>query len=115
MKKRYCFALDLKDDPQLILRYDWYHSKEGIWPEVLDSINGSGIELMQIFRTGNRLFMIMEVSSDFSLEEKKIMDKENLKIQKWEELMWRFQQALPWAKEGEKWVMMDMIFEVKEK
>ncbi|MFL5811251.1 MAG: L-rhamnose mutarotase, partial [Flavisolibacter sp.] len=55
--KRYCLALDLKNDPQLILQYEDYHKK--VWPEIIDSIRDAGIESMQIYRYANRLFMIM--------------------------------------------------------
>ena len=107
---RYCLALDLKDDPQLIEEYKRYHQPEGVWPEITQSIQDSGIQHMQIFLTGNRLFMIMEVEESFSFEKKAAMDAANPKVQAWEELMWKFQQALPWAKEGEKWVLMEEIF-----
>jgi L-rhamnose mutarotase len=33
--KRYCLALDLKDDPEVIRQYDMYH--KDVWPEVLQS------------------------------------------------------------------------------
>ena len=33
------------------------------------------------------------------------------KVQEWEKLMWKYQVPLPWAKEGEKWIMMDQIFQ----
>lgn len=112
MSNRYCLALDLKDHPDLIKEYIDYHSPGKVWPEVLASIKDSGIRNMEIYRTGNRLFMIMEVSDDFSFEKKAVMDKEHEKVQEWEELMWKFQQALPGAKPGEKWVLMDKIFEV---
>ena len=32
------------------------------------------------------------------------------KVQEWERLMWTFQQSPPFAKPGEKWVLMDKIF-----
>ncbi|MNI96289.1 L-fucose mutarotase [compost metagenome] len=67
---------------------------------------------MQIYRTGNRLFMIMETSIDFNIEEKAVQDAANPKVQEWEQLMWKFQQPLPWAKEGEKWVSMALIFQL---
>ena len=44
--KRYCLALDLKDDPQLIAEYEAYHQE--IWPEIRDSIVNSGIVDMEI-------------------------------------------------------------------
>ena len=109
---RYCLALDLKDDPQLIAEYERYHAPGGVWPEIIDSIKNSGVEHLEIYRTGNRQFMIMEVSADFSFEKKADLDAANPDVAVWEELMWKFQQALPWAREGEKWLLMDKIFEL---
>lgn len=108
--KRYCLALDLKDNQNLIAEYEKYH--QNVWPEILESIKNSGIENLDIYRTGNRLFMIMEVNDSFSFEAKEKADAENPKVQEWENLMWNYQQALPWAKEGEKWVLMNKIFEL---
>jgi L-rhamnose mutarotase len=109
--QRYCLALDLKDDPELIAEYERYHQQ--VWPEIISSIKSSGIEVLDIYRTGNRLFMIMETNEQFSAEEKAKADAANPKVQEWETLMWKFQQALPWAKPGEKWVLMKKIFELK--
>mgnify|MGYP002403618602 CR=1 FL=1 len=110
-KARYCLALDLKDDPQLIAAYERHH--QHVWPEIIDSIRASGIEVLEIYRTGNRMFMIIEAGPDFSWEKKAAMDAANPVVQQWETLMWKFQQALPWAKEGEKWVLMEKIFEMR--
>lgn len=108
--KRYCLALDLKDDPTLIAEYEKYHQNG--WPENLKAIKDAGIEVMDIYRTGNRLFMIMETKDDFSFEEKSKSDATNQKVQEWEKLMWKYQQSLPHAKPGEKWMLMDKIFEL---
>ena len=108
--QRYCLALDLKDDPELIAEYERYH--RAVWPEILAGIRGSGILGMEIYRTGNRLFMIMEVGEGFSFEAKARADAGSPKVQEWEALMWHFQQALPWARPGEKWVLMERIFKL---
>ncbi|WP_416864067.1 MAG: L-rhamnose mutarotase [Imperialibacter sp.] len=105
-------TLDLKDDPQLIADYERHH--QHVWPEILDSIKESGIEQMEIYRSGNRLFMVMNVNSTFSFEKKAAMDATNPKVQEWEKLMWKYQQALPTAKPGEKWLLMDKIFSLTE-
>ena len=110
MNKRYCLALDLKDDPKLIAEYELYHEK--VWPEVLESITSSGIDALDIYRVGNRLFMIMETNETFSFEAKGKADAENPKVQEWETLMWDYQQALPTAKPGEKWLLMERIFKL---
>jgi L-rhamnose mutarotase len=110
--KRYCLAVDLVDDPSLIAEYEHWHKAGNTWPEIRNSIIDSGITNMEIYRTGNRLFMIMETTDDFTFERKAAMDAANTKVQDWEQLMWKFQQPLLWAKEGEKWVLMDKIFQL---
>lgn len=110
--KRYCLALDLIDDPALIAEYEHWHKTENGWPDIKQSILDSGINNMEIYRTGNRLFMIMETDDSFSFEGKAAMDDANPKVQEWEQLMWKFQQPLPWAKKGEKWILMDKIFQL---
>ncbi|PRD56149.1 L-rhamnose mutarotase [Sphingobacterium gobiense] len=108
--KRYALALDLLDDPKLIAEYDAHH--RAVWPEIRASITHAGIENMEIYRFGNRLFMTMDVHDDFSFEKKNELDAANPKVQEWEALMWRYQQAIAGAKPGEKWVLMDKIFEL---
>lgn len=108
---RHCFALDLINDPELILAYKKHH--ENVWPEIVQSIKDSGIVTLEIYLVENRLFMIMEVKDSFSFEKKDEMDANNLKVQEWETLMWKYQQALPTAKAGEKWLLMDQIYQLK--
>ena len=106
--KTYCLALDLKDDVTLIDAYEKHHQQ--VWPEIISSIKNSGIDSMNIYRTGNRLFMIIQAVDDFSFEKKGEMDKSNPIVEKWETLMDQYQQRLPWAEKGVKWVLMDEIF-----
>jgi len=109
--KRYCLTLDLKDDPKLIAEYKKYHEK--IWPEITKSIKGSGIVDLEIYLLEPRMFMIMEVNDKFSFEAKSKADAANPKVQEWEQLMWKFQQPLPQAKPGQKWMLMDRIFKLE--
>ncbi len=111
MNRRFCLTLDLKNDPALIAEYKLYHQK--IWPEISQSIKAAGIEDMEIYLLGTRMFMIMEVNEDFSFEAKARADHGNPKIQEWENLMWKFQQSLPEAKPGEKWLRMERIFKLQ--
>jgi L-rhamnose mutarotase len=109
--KRYCLALDLQDDAQLIAEYEAYHQQ--VWAGILASIKESGILAMEIYRLYNRLFMIVETEDDFSWEKKAALDAQNSEVQAWENLMGKYQKALPMAKEGEKWLLMEKIFELK--
>ncbi len=108
---RYCLALDLVNDETLIAEYEAYHQK--IWPEIKKSIQEAGIEQMEIYRFANRLFMIMEVNAEFNFANKSAADAMNPKVQEWEALMWKYQQAMPGAKQEEKWVLMNKIFDLQ--
>jgi L-rhamnose mutarotase len=110
MTRRYCLTLDLKDDPAAIAEYRRYHEK--VWPEITESIKAAGVERLEIYLAGNRLFMILEASDGFSLEAKAEADRRNPRVQEWERLMARFQQPLPEANPDEKWLLMERIFQL---
>jgi L-rhamnose mutarotase len=112
MNRRYCLTLDLKNDPKLVAEYRRYHEK--IWPEITNSIKSAGIEDMEIYLLGTRMFMVMEVNERFSFDAKAKADRENPKVREWEELMWRFQEPLAEAKPGEKWLPMERIFKLEK-
>ena len=112
MTKRYCLTLDLRDDPELIAEYRRHHQR--IWPEITASIKDAGVVDLEIYQLGKRMFMIMEVNERFSFELKAKMDRGNVKVQEWEELMWKFQKPLPNAMPGEKWLLMERIFKLEE-
>lgn len=106
--KKFCLTLDLKDEQDLIEEYISWH--KNVWEEIKESIRSSGITDLEIYRYSNRLVMIITADDSFSFEKKARMDAENPKVQEWEELMWKYQQALPGSKPGDKWMLMDKIF-----
>lgn len=107
---RLCCTLDLHDDPALIAEYERWHRPENIWPEIPASIRAAGVHDMQIYRAGNRLFMVMEVTDDFSAARKAQADAANPRVVAWEHLMQRFQQTVPFAAPGQWWMPMQRIF-----
>ncbi|MEY4192061.1 MAG: hypothetical protein RJA00_292 [Bacteroidota bacterium] len=107
---QYALALDLKNDPHLIAQYEAHH--QAVWPEVIESIKSSGIVRCDIYRIENRLTMILETTPDFDFETKTLTDAQNPKVQAWEKLMWEYQQAIPTAQPGQKWVLMKRIFSI---
>jgi L-rhamnose mutarotase len=108
--QRFCLTLDLVDDPQSIEEYKNWHKPGVGWAEVRKNDLDSGIIDIQIYRTGNRMFMILDTDDEFTFERKADFDAKSPKVQEWEALMWKYQQAIPWAKPGEKWVLMEQIF-----
>jgi L-rhamnose mutarotase len=107
---RYCLTLDLKNDPDLIAEYESYHQK--IWPEIIQSFQDAGILTMEIYRWETRLFMIIDTKEEFTFENKAKLDADNPTVQKWENLMSKYQDKLPGVKNDEKWQLMKNIFEV---
>ncbi|HKT28637.1 L-rhamnose mutarotase [Dyella sp.] len=111
--QRYYYALDLKDDAAAIAEYERWHRPGVVWPEIITSIRAAGIEEMEIFRTGNRLVMVVKMADDYVPSARREADGDE-KTQAWEALMDRYQQRLPWAEPGQKWVPMGRIFSLQE-
>ncbi len=109
MSRRLCFALDLVNDAAKIAEYEAFHRPGGVWPPVVDDIRAQGIEGMEIWRTGDRMVMIATVADDYP-RARAIPPEHDA----WENLMWRFQKALPHAAPGEKWVPMTQIFDLAQ-
>jgi L-rhamnose mutarotase len=108
--RRYVYALDLVETPSKIADYEAWHRADRIWPAIVASLKSSGLANAELLRTGNRLVLIIDAPDDFSPDSKAASDARNPDVQAWETLMWSYQRALPWAKPGEKWVLMESIF-----
>lgn len=107
--KRFAQTVLLKDDPQIIDEYERYHAN--IWPEVVKGSYKSGIRRTFIYRFGRQLFMFLETVDDFDweLDAPKYMEN-NPKAVEWDNMMADFQEPVPGAPTGSKWVRMDEIF-----
>jgi L-rhamnose mutarotase len=111
---RHYYALDLRDDATAIAEYECWHQPGHIWPEIIASIRASGVQDMEIFRTGNRLVMVVQMIEGHASPARKDADADDAKTQAWESLMDGYQQRLPWAEAGQKWVPMKRIFSLAE-
>lgn len=107
MARRVCFALDLVADADLIADYERAHAPGAAWPEVTEAIRAKGFVSMEIWRTGDRLFMIADVADDWPRAVPVALAATDAR---WEAAMDRFQKPLPHAEPGEKWVAMNRIF-----
>jgi L-rhamnose mutarotase len=109
--QRFCSTLDLKDNPDLIKQYRYYHSPEGHWPEIAKGIRSVGILDMQIYLIGNRMFMVAETKPGFNWNEQMHQLSTLEKQKDWETLMQKFQQPLPGITEV-KWELMENVFDL---
>ena len=109
---RHCLTLDLQDTAHAVSEYKRYH--EAVWPAVKASLSAAGVNDMEIYLLGTRMFMIMEVSDDFTFERKAAMDLANPSVQEWEKTMGTFFKALPDAKPGQMWTTMEKVFSLAD-
>jgi L-rhamnose mutarotase len=112
MSKRYCLTLDLKNDPELIRQYKHWHEPSHIWPEITQGIREVGLEDMQIYLHGTRMFMIVEAGDNVDFDEAMRKMGTLPRQKEWETFMGTFQQSLPDAKPGEKWLLMERVFKL---
>ena len=112
----YVYTCNLINKPDSIARYKYYHSKEGVWPEVIKTFEASGAKSVKIYLKHTRLVMIVSLPESLSWEEfsERYADAYPEKIKEWGDLMAPFQTPPPFAKEGEIWVQMEQIFEFKK-
>lgn len=109
MSRRLCFALDLVDDAALITEYEAWHAPGAVWPEITADILAAGILDMEIWRTGDRMMMILTVTNDYPR-----FRTPEPREPAWQALMSKFQKPLPHAAPGEKWLEMNRIFSLAE-
>ena len=110
--QRYCLTLDLQDDPALIEEYKHWHKSEHIWPEIPDGIRSVGIQNMQIYLLGTRMFMIIETRPGFNFEKDMVRLSTLPRQKEWEEFVCKFQKTSADSSSSEKWKLMDKIFEL---
>src|SRR3546814_3587873 len=74
MTQRFCMALDLVDDADLIAEYERWHQVGRTPPGIIRSIRAAGIENMELYRAGNRMVMVIDAAEDFSFARTAAMD-----------------------------------------
>lgn len=109
--KRYCQALALIPDEDLISKYIEVHSH--VWPEVMAGQREVGILDMQIYRYGNQLFMICDTVDDFDWERDMARLSRLPRQAEWEAYVAQYQGCSPGAPSSEKWHLMEKIYQLQ--
>lgn len=109
--KRVCLTLDLINQPELIEKYRYYHSKEHHWKEINNGIKAAGFQRMDIYLVDNRMFMICELDEQLDFDECWKNISNYPRQSEWAELMNNFIQAIPGHEMG--WVKMEQVFELR--
>jgi L-rhamnose mutarotase len=107
--KTFGLTLCLQDDPEKIAAYRRYH--QAVWPEVTHRLRECGVQRMQIFLRGTRLFMHLVTTDEFELQRDFARINDDPTSERWNTLMAELQSRAPEADSDEWWAAMDLAFD----
>lgn len=110
--KRYCKALKLEEDRQLIEEYKKVHAPGAAWPEITQGMRDVGIIDMEIYILGTQLFMIMDTVADFDHDKAMAELATKPRQSEWEAYVSKFQKSSADASADEKWQVMERIYKM---
>lgn len=108
MITRTVLAVDLRDQPGLVERYQAHH--RAVWPEVRASLRRAGIVNMDIYLLGRRLVMVVDTDGQ---DYRRCFAKHassHPRVVEWESLMRSLQQPAPGCLPGDWWAEMRPVF-----
>jgi L-rhamnose mutarotase len=111
---RHVLLIDLIDEAEAIAQYEAWHAAGALPPAIGASIRAADIGAMDIYRSGNRLVMLMETGTGFDPAAKAAADVADPAVQAWEAQMDSVQRPLPWAAPDAKWTLATRIFSLDE-
>lgn len=103
-------TLCLKPDPDTISAYRRYHA--AVWPEVTARLRACGVEQMQIFLRGSRMFMYLVTDDTFDPARDFARINDDPVSARWNEMMAALQERAPEAREDEWWAPMEQVFDL---
>jgi L-rhamnose mutarotase len=105
---RAVLAMDLTDDPVIIDAYRQHH--RAVWPEVIASLQHSGIRRMDIYILGRRLVMVLETDGRDYEECFAAHAMSHPRVTEWEELMRSMQTPPVEGQQEHWWTRMEPLF-----
>lgn len=114
MTERHVLLIDVADEAAAIAAYEAWHAAGAVPAAITASIRTAGITAMEIYRSGDRLVMVMETAPAFDPAAKAAADAADPAVQAWEAKMDAVQRPLRWATPGAKWTAATRIFSLAE-
>jgi L-rhamnose mutarotase len=105
-------TLCLQSDPQKIAEYRRYH--QAVWPDVTARLRACGVQRMEIFLRGTRMFMYLVTDDDFDPSRDFARINEDPVSAKWNALMATLQERAPEAGPDEWWAPMERVFDLDQ-
>jgi L-rhamnose mutarotase len=110
--KRYCKALSLQADADLLAIYRRLHAPGAAWSEITQGMREVGILDMEIYLLDNQAFMIMDTVPDFDHDQAMKVLATKPRQAEWESLVAPFQQTTADATAAEKWRLLERIYKL---
>ncbi|MFD1874814.1 L-rhamnose mutarotase [Hymenobacter bucti] len=110
--KRYCKALRLQADTELLAAYRHLHAPGNAWPEITQGMREVGILDMEIYLIDNQAFMLMDTVPEFDHDQAMQTLATKPRQAEWEALVAPFQQTTPDATAAEKWQLLERIYKL---
>ena len=104
-------TLALRDEPGTAERYRQEHRH--VWPGVRAKLLEVGVERMDIFLSGRRLFMYLVTRDGVDPRVDFARLDEDPDSRAWDVLMRSLQEPVPEARPGEWWSTMEQVFELR--
>jgi L-rhamnose mutarotase len=108
--KNFGLTLCLQDDPEKIAEYRRYH--QAVWPAVTARLRECGIQNMQIFLRGRRMFMYLITDDAFDPLRDFAHINEDATSARWNAMMAELQERAPEANTNEWWAPMELVFDM---
>ena len=108
--KTFGLTLNLQNDVDKIAAYKSAHL--AVWPAVTDRLRECGIQEMQIFVRGTRMFMYLVTDDDFDPARDFARINEDPASARWNALMADLQARSPEANPDEWWAPMELVFDL---
>ena len=108
--KTFGLTLNLQNDVDKIAAYKSAHL--AVWPAVTDRLRECGIQEMQIFVRGTRMFMYVVTDDDFDPARDFARINEDPASARWNALMADLQARSPEANPDEWWAPMEQVFDL---
>ena len=109
--KTFGLLLGLRDDPEKIAAYRRFH--QSVWPEVTGRLRACGVQRMEIFLRGTRLFMYLVTDDAFEPERDFARVNDDPVSARWNALMAELQERAPEATPTEWWAPMELVFDTE--
>ncbi len=104
------YTVWLKDDPEIIRRYDAYHAEP--WPEVAAWMAAQGVQRCRIYRFDRMLFMLLERDDDAApAPNAPLAVAVAARYGAWDALMYSMQEPVPGAPLDGAWVEMAQVYD----